>query len=108
MNNYRMYEPDTAISYESFLNFDTVVNVTGARQSLSALAVGNRPIANNQGLFQFTMDDGDDRVDYASVGSNIAAVVDLTGENDTQTLFVLGGRPGSERRYGPHRSADRR
>ncbi len=90
MNNYRMYEPDTAISYESFLNFDTVVNVTGARQSLSALAVGNRPIANNQGLFQFTMDDGDDRVDYASVGSNIAAVVDLTGENDTQTLFVLG------------------
>jgi Ca2+-binding RTX toxin-like protein len=93
MTNYRAYDADdanTAISYDSFLSYDTVENVTGDRQTLSEIAINARPEANNQGLYTFDLGDGDDRVDYSGETGNIAAVVDLTGENDTQTLFVLG------------------
>jgi hypothetical protein len=64
MTNYRAFDADdatTAISYDSFLSYDIVEDVTGDRQTLSQLAVADRPEANNQALFTFDLAGGDDR-----------------------------------------------
>ena len=93
MTNYRAFDADdatTAISYDSFLSYDMVEDVTGDRQALSQIAVADRPEANNQALFTFDLAGGDDRVDYSLETGNIAAVVNLDAVEVSQTVFVMG------------------
>ena len=93
MTNYRAFDADdatTAISYDSFLSYDTVQDVTGDRQTLSQIAVADRPEANNQALFTFDLAAGDDRVDYSLETGSVAAVVNLNAEEASQTVFVMG------------------
>lgn len=94
MANYRAYDSNdatTAITYNSFLNYDTVEIPSGDRQTLSDLDVDDRPEANNQALFSFDLGDGDDRVDYSLETGNIAAVVELDDADQvSQTVFVMG------------------
>lgn len=91
MTNYRAYDSadaTTAISYASFLDYDTFN--AGARTAFSSIPAANRSEANNQALFTFDLADGQDRVDYDAETGNIAAVVNLEDGEVAQTVFVMG------------------
>ncbi len=91
MTNYRAYDSanaTTAISYASFLDYDTDFAADGTRVAFNDLTAAQRAEANNQTLFQFDLTTGQDRVDYANESGDIAAVVDLEDAVVAQTVFV--------------------
>ena len=96
MTNFRafdMTDVDTAISYASFLDYDSFEDtdndgIDDTRVAFKDLDNDDKSEANNQNLFEYDLAGGQDRVDYSMEEGAIASVVDLDEGVVAQTVFV--------------------